>query len=164
MLLYSVGYSIAVFDSRAWLGGIARVNIAVAFALIAVICVALTPLLSPYRLAANSQFRLVLERVSRSAPGNSYLAQQNLAEKAAGIYVDLNDDKSDEFVFMTEAKGSVYESHAGQWVLVGNVFPQPLSPAKRDWDLVLELTKGDFSTTPPKMERARDRRAQVHRE
>jgi len=247
-LLYSVGYTVAVFDRRAWLGGIARVNIAVALALIAVICVALTPLLSPYRLAANSQFRLVLERgvpaaedkrvngysylqitplqylrfdsgqygraklreladrqagvdadnvrqlakhllaqtarwearpstdIARTvakllvypagraldqnligrltadlaAPGNDYLAQQNLSEKAAGIYVDLNGDKSDEFVFMTEAKGSAYENHAGQWVFVGKVFPQTMSPAKRDWDLVLELAKGDFSTTPPK--------------
>jgi hypothetical protein len=38
----------------------------------------------------------------------------------------------------------------GTVVFVGNVFPQIMSPAKRDWDLVLELAKGDFSTTPPK--------------
>ena len=59
-LLYSIGYSISAFGKGARLGGIARVNVIVAVALIAIIAAALTPLLSPYRLAANSQFRLVL--------------------------------------------------------------------------------------------------------
>jgi hypothetical protein len=61
-LLYAVGYSISAFGRGAWLGGIARVNVVVAIALIAVISTALTPVLSPYRLAANSQFRLVREK------------------------------------------------------------------------------------------------------
>jgi hypothetical protein len=61
-LLYSVGYSISAVGGGAWLGGIARVNVAAAIALMAVICAALTPVLSPYRLAANSQYRLVLTR------------------------------------------------------------------------------------------------------
>jgi hypothetical protein len=60
-LLYSVGYSLAAFDGVRWLGGIARVNVAVALALIATMALALTPILSPYRLAANSQYRLVLD-------------------------------------------------------------------------------------------------------
>jgi hypothetical protein len=61
-LLYSAGYSIAAFRRGAWLAGMSRVNVAVAIALIAVLCAALTPLLSPYRLAADSQFRLIRER------------------------------------------------------------------------------------------------------
>src|ERR1700685_2984309 len=52
-LLYSVGYSLSAFRAGAWLAGMARVNVIVAIALIAVISAALTPLLSPYRLAAN---------------------------------------------------------------------------------------------------------------
>jgi hypothetical protein len=66
-LLYSVGYSISAFGRGAWLGGIARVNVAVAIALIAVISAALTPVLSPYRLAANSQFRFARSRHSQCA-------------------------------------------------------------------------------------------------
>jgi Domain of unknown function (DUF4153) len=58
-LLYSAGYSIAALGRGAWLAGMSRVNVAVAIALIAVLSAALTPLLSPYRLAADSQFRLI---------------------------------------------------------------------------------------------------------
>ncbi len=61
-LLYSVGYSASAFARGAWLGGISRVNVIVALALIAVIAATLTPLLSPYRLAANSQFHLILDK------------------------------------------------------------------------------------------------------
>lgn len=61
-LAYSVGYAISAFGRRAWLGGISRVNVIVALVLIVVIAATLTPLLSPYRLAANSQFQLVREK------------------------------------------------------------------------------------------------------
>ncbi|HEY6641407.1 hypothetical protein [Povalibacter sp.] len=57
-VIYAVGYSISVFDRSGWLPGIARINVIVALALIATIACALTPILSPYRLAANSQFRM----------------------------------------------------------------------------------------------------------
>lgn len=60
-LMYSVGYSMAAVGKARWFAGIARVNVIVAIALIVTISAALTPLLSPYRLAANSQYRLVLE-------------------------------------------------------------------------------------------------------
>ncbi len=56
------GYSASAFARGAWLGGISRVNVIVALALIAVIAATLTPLLSPYRLAANSQFHLILDK------------------------------------------------------------------------------------------------------
>ena len=60
-LIYACGYALAALARGAWLGGIARINVIVALALIAVIAAALTPLLSPYRLAANSQYALALE-------------------------------------------------------------------------------------------------------
>jgi hypothetical protein len=60
-LVYSCGYSVAALGRGGpWLGRIARVNVVVALALIAVIGAALTPVLSPYRLAANSQYALAL--------------------------------------------------------------------------------------------------------
>jgi hypothetical protein len=59
-LAYSCGYSVASLGRGAWLAGIARVNVVVALALSAVIAAALTPMLSPYRLAANSQYALAL--------------------------------------------------------------------------------------------------------
>jgi hypothetical protein len=59
-VMYSIGYSVAAFRAGRWLQGIARINIAVALVMIALISAALTPLLSPYRLAANSQFDLIL--------------------------------------------------------------------------------------------------------
>jgi hypothetical protein len=60
-MMYSIGYSIAAIGSARWFAGIARVNVIVALALIGAISAALTPLLSPYRLAADSQYRFILE-------------------------------------------------------------------------------------------------------
>jgi hypothetical protein len=251
-LFYSVGYSISAFGRGAWLGGIARVNVAVAVALIAVISAALTPVLSPYRLAANSQFRLVLakglELEDKGKTKNAYmlntplhylrfdsgqygraklqelarlqsgpraehirhLAQEALAQKVrwedlpaaeisaeiaklqiypagrtldrnlsdkliadlrkpenglaylrledegvAGIYIDLNGDKSDEFVFLAAYGGLVYENRGGRWVLVGGINRQSSHPGTLEFagvklDLIGELTKGNFSATTPK--------------
>jgi hypothetical protein len=59
-LIYSVGYSIAAFSRGPWMGRIARVNVVVAIALMLVIAVTLTPALAPQRLAADSQFKLIL--------------------------------------------------------------------------------------------------------
>src|SRR5262249_23484092 len=56
-LIYSAGYAWAAFQRGPWLAGISRVNVAVALFLIATIALTLTPVLSPYRLSANSQFR-----------------------------------------------------------------------------------------------------------
>ncbi|HMN43841.1 MAG TPA: DUF4153 domain-containing protein [Povalibacter sp.] len=67
--MYAVGYSMAVFDRTGWLARLSRVNVVVALALIATLACALTPILSPHRLAASSQFRraqLPLESVSSS--------------------------------------------------------------------------------------------------
>lgn len=58
-MIYSVGYSASAF-SRRWLPSMAPVNIFVALALIATIVAMQTPLLSPARLSANSQYRMAL--------------------------------------------------------------------------------------------------------
>ena len=55
---YSVGYAFAARRSDRWMASIANVNIAAALLLIVILALTLTPLLSPYRIAANSQFRL----------------------------------------------------------------------------------------------------------
>jgi hypothetical protein len=59
-LIYAAGYAVASVGNRAWFAGIARVNIIAAVVLILVLTAALTPLLSPYRLAADSQFRIAV--------------------------------------------------------------------------------------------------------
>ncbi len=53
---YAVGYSKAAFDKRVWFATVGQTNIVMAIVLIIVLCASLTPILSPYRLAANSQF------------------------------------------------------------------------------------------------------------
>ncbi|MGC2029520.1 MAG: hypothetical protein WA642_05845 [Steroidobacteraceae bacterium] len=243
-LTYSAGYSISAFARGPWLSSIARVNVVVAIALIAVICAALTPLLSPYRLAANSQFRLVvangpevpddagttrrlsgmtplqylrfdsggygrarLEELARWQTGPHAdrireLAQEELAQKvrwgavpasdipavvaklrifpagrtldqdlaqeliadlrspahgfayqhfadddAAGVFMDLNGDKIDEFVFLASRRGLVYEKRAGRWVFAADVVRQG---AAGKLDLIGELTRGNAAVTTPK--------------
>lgn len=60
-IVYSVGYSLAAFRGGGWLALASRVNVMAAIALIVVIGLALTPLLSPYRLAAISQYHLIVD-------------------------------------------------------------------------------------------------------
>jgi hypothetical protein len=56
-LAYALGYSMAVRAKDVWMRGIASVNVYVALSLIALLMLTLTPMVSPYRIAANSQFR-----------------------------------------------------------------------------------------------------------
>jgi hypothetical protein len=60
LLLYSAGYSFAALSKAQWLKRIAPVNVGVALTLIATLGLTLTPVLSPYRLAANSQYRAAM--------------------------------------------------------------------------------------------------------
>ena len=60
-LIYSIGYARAAIGKGPWFAGIARVNVTVALALIGALGLALTPILSPYRLSAASQYTLVME-------------------------------------------------------------------------------------------------------
>jgi|HubBroStandDraft_1064217.scaffolds.fasta_scaffold09491_5 hypothetical protein len=60
-LIYSVGYSAAAIKGGTWFGGISQVNVVVAITLICAISLSLTPILSPYRLSANSQYSMVLK-------------------------------------------------------------------------------------------------------
>lgn len=55
-VIYAIGYSTTVFRSEGWLSGMARINVIASLVLMATIALALTPVLSPYRLAANSQY------------------------------------------------------------------------------------------------------------
>jgi hypothetical protein len=59
-LIYAVGYSIAAFERGGWLARMSQVNVVASLALIVVIACALTPILSPYRLSANSQYHRAL--------------------------------------------------------------------------------------------------------
>lgn len=55
-LLYAAGYSYAAMRPGAWMSRIAPVNVGAALMMMAVLCSTLSPLLSPYRLSANSQY------------------------------------------------------------------------------------------------------------
>jgi hypothetical protein len=245
-LAYSVGYSLAAWGKGAWLGAMARVNVLVALALIAVIAAALTPVLSPYRLAADSQFRIVrdkglaalsedranqdlsgrqnalqylrfdagrygvarlrelavrqtgpdaesvrrlakqlLDRKTRGSvppnsdngdvlaklhvypegrslepdlkarlqadllkPENGFAFQHLSEDGVAGIYVALQMEGPDNFVFLNANRGLVYDKREGQWVLVGDL--QPTSFVKlSNLSLVDELGKGHVSVAAP---------------
>lgn len=60
-LLYSVGYGGAALGRAHWMQGMARVNVLASVALMTVLVLMLTPALSPYRLAADSQFAMALQ-------------------------------------------------------------------------------------------------------
>ena len=58
--VYAAGYAWASFRRGVWMDGMGRVNVLVALLTIASLLLLLTPLLSPFRLAAASQFDRVL--------------------------------------------------------------------------------------------------------
>lgn len=59
--IYALGYTFAAHSKGRWMAGVARVNVLAALFLIAAISLALTPVASPYRISANSQFQLAQE-------------------------------------------------------------------------------------------------------
>lgn len=59
--IYAVGYGFAARRSDRWMASIASINVATAVFLIVTLSLALTPVLSPWRIAANSQFQLAQE-------------------------------------------------------------------------------------------------------
>ena len=59
-LAYAAGYAWAALRKGAWMAGVGTVNVAVALFSIVMLTLVLTPLLSPERLAAASQYRRVL--------------------------------------------------------------------------------------------------------
>lgn len=66
LALHSVGYALMqLVPHRQWLGHLPRVNVALAFVVLAVVIAGNSPLLDPHRLTASSQ----LERL-RALPGN----------------------------------------------------------------------------------------------
>lgn len=84
-LLYAVGYSAAAVRPGAWMASIPRVNIVTALFLIAVTALAMTPVLSPYRLAANSQFDFALDYEQKQG-ANGYSTPFHYLRFNAGQY------------------------------------------------------------------------------
>jgi hypothetical protein len=71
-LIYAVGYTVAAVRKGVWFGGIAQINVVASLALIVTLTLTLTPILSPYRLAANSQYTMVLDgRFKEAGTANS---------------------------------------------------------------------------------------------
>jgi hypothetical protein len=67
------------------------------------------------------------------------------SEGTAGIFIDLNEDKIDEFVLLTPYRGRVYQDRLGKWVYVGDVF---LNSRGATGDLIDDLAKGNASARP----------------
>jgi hypothetical protein len=67
--IYAAGYAYAAVRGTPWMAGIERINIVAALFLIGVIALALTPVLSPYRLAANSQAERALQPLATTEAG-----------------------------------------------------------------------------------------------
>lgn len=69
--IYAVGYALAARSKDRWMAGVAGVNVFTALFLVATISLTLTPVLSPYRITANSQFRLAQEPPREPSGGQS---------------------------------------------------------------------------------------------
>ncbi|HEV2270203.1 MAG TPA: hypothetical protein VGR92_12140 [Steroidobacteraceae bacterium] len=239
-LMYSLGYSLAAFRRGLWLAMASRVNVMVAWALIVVIGAALTPLLSPYHLAALSQYRLILDgrypapagsrlgespfmylgfetgnygrreltrlvalqgrpdadqirdlaakALQQNGPSEAivfmpplatspdiaklplypaghtmdpqlaqvlaadwnryyrFIGGANLAQAAAGVFVDLDDDGTAGFVLLAVGGGRVYQNRGGHWEYVGILRPDGRAPP---WTILMKaLADGKVTAVP----------------
>jgi hypothetical protein len=81
-LIYALGYSWSAIGGSPWMERMARVNVAVALLLLLVLTASLTPLVTPYRLAASSQYRMALiwrgDRVNENGYGRRHSPFQYL--------------------------------------------------------------------------------------
>jgi hypothetical protein len=85
-LLYSCGYALAAVRPGPWLSWLARVNVAGALALIVTIAAYMTPLLSPYRLAADSQYARILAGQHSLNSGERYNDRFESLRHRCGAY------------------------------------------------------------------------------
>lgn len=88
--IYSIGYGFAARRSDRWMATIASINVATAVFLIVTLSLALTPVLSPYRIAANSQFQLAQQppppvRLNRPGQDESPLHYLRFSAGSYGI-------------------------------------------------------------------------------
>ena len=81
------------------------------------------------------------------SPAHGFAYQHFAGDGAAGVFVDLNGDKIDEFVFLASHRGLVYEKRGGRWVFAADIACQ-CAPGKLD--LIGELTRGSLAVTTPK--------------
>jgi hypothetical protein len=81
------------------------------------------------------------------SPAHGFAYQHFADESTAGVFIDLNGDKIDEFVFLASNRGLVYEKRAGRWVFAADVVRQG---AGGKLDLIGELTRGNPAVTAPK--------------
>jgi hypothetical protein len=83
-VFYSIGYALAAKRSSPWMSSIAQVNIAVAVFMLIVIALTLTPVLSPHRIAANSQYALAL--AERPSDPGTYGTPLQYLRYNSGVY------------------------------------------------------------------------------
>lgn len=86
LLIYSMGYSIAACRRGPWMGTMARVNVWVAIVLMLIIALTLTPAMAPERLAANSQFKLILSQTLASQEQQSTHSAYKYLKFDSGTY------------------------------------------------------------------------------
>jgi hypothetical protein len=85
-LLYCVGYALAARHREHWMRSVAGVNVLTALYLIAVLTLALTPVLSPYRIAADSQLALILAEPGDSSSAREHESRLNYLRFDSGKY------------------------------------------------------------------------------
>lgn len=101
--IYAIGYAFAASRGGRWMGGIAKVNVVTALFMISAVSLALTPVLSPYRIAADSQFRRTLAMpqaaassrpATPSVPGGKPAAALDAPGRASDRSADGSSDRS----------------------------------------------------------------------
>lgn len=67
----------------------------------------------------------------------------NIAQVAVGIFVDLDEDGTDEFVLLEGGTGRVYQSRSGHWEFIGQLYSDGMRPL---WAVTMKsLADGKFA-------------------
>lgn len=109
-LAYGAGYAWAALRKNAWMGGMGVVNVGVALTTVVLLTLMLTPVLSPERLAAASQYARVLEVQDPDSYQNLRFESGRYGRTRLRRLAELR-DHADAAAIRVAAKGALDQRH-----------------------------------------------------
>ncbi len=122
---YAIGYSIAAVRRGPWLRGIERINIGVALGIIVVLGLTLTPVASPHRLSASSQYARALQAQGEELQSSlAYLRFESGAYGRSALQrlAALEGDDEDTDILRHKAARMLEREH--RWSPYGDTAPE----------------------------------------
>lgn len=77
---------------------------------------------------------------------NRFVGAASIAQAAAGVFIDLDGDGTDEFILLIPWGGRVYQNHGGHWEYIGILRSDGRAPP---WNALMKaLSDGTVTAAP----------------